>query len=97
MRTRAAPGRLGPNARPARAPPDRTLGDLRPLPRRCAAASLEGVYGWELFAFSASSSRSRRTSDTEAPPYLLRHLKKVALLTPCCPTGPPPAHRSPRL
>jgi hypothetical protein len=34
------------------------------------------------FAFSTSSSRSRFTSETEAPPYLLRHLKKVALLTP---------------
>src|SRR5690606_37901941 len=34
------------------------------------------------FAFSASSSRSRFTSDTEAPPYFPHHLKNVALLTP---------------
>src|SRR5581483_975484 len=33
-------------------------------------------------AFSASSSRSRFTSDTDAPPYFPRHLKNVALLTP---------------
>lgn len=33
-------------------------------------------------AFSASSSRNRFTSATEAPPYLPRHLKNVALLTP---------------
>ena len=35
------------------------------------------------FAFSVSSSRKRLTSATVAPPYLLRHLKNVALLTPC--------------
>ena len=32
---------------------------------------------------STSSSRSRFTTETEAPAYLLRHLKNVALLTPC--------------
>ncbi len=35
------------------------------------------------FAFSASSSRSRFTSFTVAPAYLLRYLKNVALLTAC--------------
>ena len=34
-------------------------------------------------AFSASSSRNRVKSETLAPPYLLRHLKKVARLMPC--------------
>ena len=34
--------------------------------------------------FSPSSSRSRFTSATDAPAYLLRHLKNVVLLMPCC-------------
>ena len=50
-----------------------------------AFSSARSAYIRFSFAFSASSSRSRFTSDTEAPPYLLRHLKKVALLTPCSP------------
>ena len=33
-------------------------------------------------AFSASSSRNRVRSETLAPPYLLRHLKKGARLMP---------------
>jgi hypothetical protein len=35
------------------------------------------------FAFSASSSRSRFTSATEAPAYLRRQRKNDARLTPC--------------
>src|SRR5690606_10205603 len=46
-------------------------------------------------AFSVSSSRSRFTSDTVAPPYLLRHLKNVGRLMPCfrnrSATGTPPS------
>ena len=53
------------------------------------------------FAFSASSSRSRLTSETDAPPYLLRHLKNVALLMPCfrsrSGTGTPLSYRRYRL
>src|SRR5688572_19716993 len=48
-----------------------------------AFSSARSAYIRFSFAFSVSSSRSRFTSDTVAPPYLLRHLKKVALLTPC--------------
>ena len=48
-----------------------------------AFSSARSAYIRFNFAFSASSSRSRFTSDTVAPPYLLRHLKNVALLTPC--------------
>ena len=46
-----------------------------------AFSSARSAYIRFSFAFSASSSRSRLTSDTDAPPYLLRHLKNVALLT----------------
>ena len=45
-----------------------------------AFSSARSAYIRFSFAFSASSSRSRFTSDTVAPPYLLRHLKNVALL-----------------
>src|SRR6266849_1384118 len=48
-----------------------------------AFSSARSAYIRFNLAFSASSSRSRFTSDTEAPPYLLRHLKKDAFLTPC--------------
>src|SRR5688500_1217206 len=48
-----------------------------------AFSSARSAYIRFSFAFSASSSRSRFTSEIVAPPYLLRHLKKVALLTPC--------------
>src|SRR4051794_10724139 len=44
----------------------------------------------------ASSSESRFTSDTEAPPYLPHRLKNVALLTPCFAAGPPRVCRSRR-
>src|SRR5688572_17675574 len=47
-----------------------------------AFSSARSAYIRFSFAFSASSSRNRFTSDTEAPPYLLRHLKNVPLLTP---------------
>ena len=47
-----------------------------------AFSSAKSAYIRFSFAFSASSSRSRFTSDTDSPPYLLRHLKNVALLTP---------------
>src|SRR5688500_7440105 len=72
--------------------PHQHLGDLslrgRPYSFRfrtsliAAFSSARSAYIRFNFAFSASSSRRRFTSDTEAPPYLLRHLKKVALLTP---------------
>ena len=45
-------------------------------------------------AFSASSSRNRVTSETLAPPYLLRHLKKVARLMPCVPQEVVDGHAS---
>src|SRR5687767_1776923 len=71
--------------------PHQHLGDLslrgRPYSFRfrtslmAAFSSVRSAYLRFNFAFSASSSRRRFTSDTEAPPYLLRHLKKVALLT----------------
>ena len=48
-----------------------------------ACSSARSAYIRLSLACSASSSRSCRTSDTDAPPYLLRHLKNVALLTPC--------------
>ena len=48
-----------------------------------AFSSARSAYIRFSFAFSASSSRSRLTSETDAPPYLLRHLKNVALLMPC--------------
>src|SRR5688572_9113673 len=48
-----------------------------------AFSSARSAYIRFSFAFSASSSRRRFTSETVAPPYLLRHLKNVALLTPC--------------
>ena len=48
-----------------------------------AFSSARSAYIRFSLAFSASNSRSRFTSDTEAPPYLLRHLQKVALLTLC--------------
>ena len=47
-----------------------------------ACSSARSAYIRLSLACSASSSRSCRTSDTDAPPYLLRHLKNVALLTP---------------
>src|SRR5688572_32516636 len=47
-----------------------------------AFSSARSAYIRFSFAFSTSSSCSRFTSDTDAPPYLLRHLKNVALLTP---------------
>ena len=47
-----------------------------------AFSSARSAYIRFSLAFSVSSSRSRFTSDTDAPPYLLRHLKNVALLTP---------------
>ena len=61
----------------------------RPYNFRCrtslmaACSSARSAYIRLSLACSASSSRSCRTSDTDAPPYLLRHLKNVALLTPC--------------
>ena len=45
-------------------------------------------------AFSASSSRNRVTSETLAPPYLLRHLKTGRHRGGHAPTRPPPAPRS---
>ena len=48
-----------------------------------ACSSARSAYIRLSLACSASSSRSCRTSHTDAPPYLLRHLKNVALLTPC--------------
>ena len=48
-----------------------------------ACSSARSAYIRLSLACSASSSRSCRTSDTDAPPYLLRHLKNGALLTPC--------------
>ena len=47
-----------------------------------AFSSARSAYIRFSFAFSPSSSRSRFTSDTEAPAYLLRHLKNVVLLIP---------------
>src|SRR6478672_13534879 len=47
-----------------------------------AFSSARSAYIRFSFAFSTSSSRSRFTSETDAPPYLLRHLKNVALLIP---------------
>ena len=50
-----------------------------------AFSSARSAYIRFSLAFSASSSRNRVTSETLAPPYLLRHLnlKKVARLMPC--------------
>ena len=48
-----------------------------------AFSSARSAYMRFSFAFSASSSRSRLTSETDAPPYLLCYLKNVALLMPC--------------
>ena len=44
-----------------------------------AFSSARSAYIRFSLAFSASSSRNRVTSETLAPPYLLRHLKKVGL------------------
>ena len=44
-----------------------------------AFSSARSAYIRFSLAFSASSSRNRVTSETLAPPYLLRHLKKVVL------------------
>ena len=44
-----------------------------------AFSSARSAYIRFSLAFSVSSSRNRFTSDTEAPPYLLRHLKNVSL------------------
>src|SRR5690348_454158 len=46
-----------------------------------AFSSARSAYIRFSLAFSASSSRNRFTSDTDAPPYFPRHLKNVALLT----------------
>src|SRR5581483_10461419 len=72
--------------------PHQHLGDLslrrRPYSFRfrtslmAAFSSARSAYIRFSFAFSASSSRNRFTSDTDAPPYFPRHLKNVALLTP---------------
>ena len=43
-----------------------------------AFSSARSAYIRFSLAFSASSSRKRVTSETLAPPYLLRHLKKGA-------------------
>lgn len=48
-----------------------------------AFSSAKSAYMRLSLLFSASSSRGPFTSDTKAPPYLLRHLKKVVLLLPC--------------
>src|SRR5690606_23301059 len=84
---------------------DEHLGDLslreRPYSFRwstslmAAFASAGSAYMRFSFAFSASRSRNRFTSDTVAPPYLLRHLKNVGRLIPCLrsnsATGTPPS------
>ena len=48
-----------------------------------AFSSARSAYIRFSLAFSPSSSRSRFTSATDAPAYLLRHLKNVVLLMPC--------------
>lgn len=72
---------------------DEHLGDLslreRPYSFRLSTSLMaafsraKSAYIRFSLAFSASSSRRRFTSETVAPPYLLRHLKNVDLLTPC--------------
>ena len=74
---------------PVPAPPPAVASRTGPTIFRCrtslmaACSSARSAYIRLSLACSASSSRSCRTSDTDAPPYLLRHLKNVALLTPC--------------
>ena len=48
-----------------------------------AFSSARSAYIRFSLACSASRSRNRVTSETLAPPYLLRHVKKVARLIPC--------------
>ena len=48
-----------------------------------AFSSARSAYIRFRLAFSTSSSRSRLTSETLAPPYSLRHLQNVARITPC--------------
>jgi hypothetical protein len=48
-----------------------------------AFSSARSAYIRYSFAFSALGFRNRVISDTDAPSYLLRHLKNVALLAPC--------------
>ena len=61
----------------------------RPSNVRCrtslmaACSSARSAYIRLSLACSASSAHRCRTSDPDAPPYWLRHLKNVALLTPC--------------
>jgi len=61
-----------------------------------AFSSARSAYIRFSFAFSTPSSRNRFTSATDAPPYLLRHLKNVALLSRASGGDPPPGSRSRR-
>ena len=74
--------------------PHQHLGDLSFRGRRynfraktsliAAFSNAKSAYICFSFAFSPSSSRRRFTSATDAPAYLLRHLKNVVRLMPCC-------------